>query len=46
MKDIETNTYRCNHCKKVVERESAKAWVKSYCTETGKVVHLIKMKKS
>jgi hypothetical protein len=36
--------YRCKHCRKVVERDSDKMWIKSLCEETGKIVHLIKSK--
>ena len=32
--------YMCKHCNKIVGRESSKQWIKSYCEETGKVVHL------
>lgn len=32
--------YRCAHCGKVVERDSDKAWVRSYCEDTGRTVHL------
>lgn len=32
--------YRCKHCKKIVDRDSKKKWIKSYCDETGKTVHL------
>lgn len=34
------STYRCRHCGKTVKRESAKQWIKSYCTATGKNVRL------
>ena len=34
--------YHCKHCGQTVERDSNKKWIKSYCEETGKVVHLIK----
>ena len=37
--------YKCKHCGKVVERDSNKAWVKSYCDQTGKNVHLVRVKK-
>ena len=37
------NKYRCKHCKKIVSRESEKQWVKSYCEQTGKNVHLMKV---
>jgi ribosomal protein L37AE/L43A len=36
--------YKCKHCKKTIERESNKFWIKSYCEETGKTVHLILQK--
>jgi len=32
--------YRCKHCKKIVERKSDKAWIKSYCDQSGRWVHL------
>lgn len=35
--------YKCRHCGKVVERNSDKQWIKSYCTQTNKTVHLIKV---
>jgi hypothetical protein len=38
--------YYCKHCKKTVSRNSKKAWVKSYCEEYGKTVHLIRMQNS
>jgi endogenous inhibitor of DNA gyrase (YacG/DUF329 family) len=34
--------YRCKHCGDTVERDSDKQWVKSYCSKTGKLVHLMK----
>ncbi|OQB03122.1 MAG: VRR-NUC domain protein [Parcubacteria group bacterium ADurb.Bin216] len=37
-----TNKYKCNHCGAIVERESNKQWIKSYCENTDKDVHLIK----
>ena len=38
------NKYKCKHCKKIVERDSEKQWIKSYCEETGKNTHIIKLK--
>lgn len=38
-KDIENN-YRCKHCQKTIKRQSNKKWIKSYCDETSKDVHL------
>ena len=32
--------YRCCHCQKIVERDSKKAWIVSYCEVTGRVVRL------
>ncbi len=42
-KGASVNRYRCAHCRKIVKRSSAKAWVKSYCAATGRTVHLVKM---
>jgi len=38
------NKYRCKHCGAIVERDSAKQWIKSYCTSTEKTVHLTLVK--
>lgn len=32
--------YRCNHCKRIIMRESVKRWMKSFCDRTGKVTRL------
>jgi hypothetical protein len=37
------NKYRCKHCKKTIERDSDKYWIKSYCQETDQEVRLIKV---
>lgn len=37
------NKYKCNHCKKVVTRDSDKKWIKSDCEETGVTTRLIKI---
>lgn len=37
--------YRCRHCHKVVLRPSTKAWLTSYCDDTGKTVRLTRVKK-
>jgi DNA-directed RNA polymerase subunit RPC12/RpoP len=34
--------YRCRHCRKTVERDSEKAWIKSYCSTTGLTVRLVR----
>lgn len=34
------NFYKCNHCGKVVRRESTKRWIPSWCEETGQYVRL------
>jgi len=39
------NKYRCVHCKQIVERESSKKWIPSYCDRTGKNVRLQLIKK-
>lgn len=38
------NKYKCKHCNKITIRESNKNWIKSYCEETGKITHLMKIK--
>lgn len=40
------NLYKCKYCKKIVERESNKKRIKSFCTDTGKNVKLKKMQKN
>ena len=39
---MKVNKYKCVHCKKIVERESDKQWIKSYCDEVDKKVRLQK----
>ena len=34
--------YHCRHCGQTMERNSDKAWVKSYCDRAGRTVHLIR----
>lgn len=34
--------YRCSKCRQVYERDSDKAWIKSYCTKNDIVARLIK----
>ena len=36
--------YRCSRCKQLYERDSDKAWIKSYCTKMDMVARLIKEK--
>lgn len=36
--------YRCSKCKEVYERDSDKAWIKSYCTKNDVEARLIKEK--
>lgn len=36
--------YRCSKCRQVYERDSDKAWIKSYCTKNDVVARLIKEK--
>ena len=43
--DAGIGVYRCKHCGKVVGRFSDKAWVKSYCSKTGKDVHLMRVER-
>ena len=37
--------YRCKHCGKVIQRDSNKAWITSYCLSQGKLVRIVKLKK-
>lgn len=39
-----THKYRCKHCGKVVKRKSTKQWIESYCVDTGKTVHLVRVR--
>lgn len=39
------NTYRCKHCGRSLKRKSDKAWVASFCEETGRDVHLMRVAK-
>ena len=43
--EIIKNKYKCIHCNKIVERDSCKKWIKSYCEETCKNVRLQIIKK-
>lgn len=36
--------YRCSKCRQVYDRDSDKAWIKSYCTKMDMVARLIKEK--
>ena len=36
--------YRCSKCKEVYERDSDKAWIKSYCTKNDVEARLMKEK--
>ena len=36
--------YRCSKCRQVYERDSDKAWIKSYCTKNDVEARLIKEK--
>lgn len=37
--------YRCKHCGKTVQRNSRKAWIKSICETTGRMVRLVRVRK-
>jgi hypothetical protein len=41
---LAVRAYKCKHCGKVVDRESNKQWIKSYCDEIGKDVRLMLVK--
>jgi len=32
--------YRCCHCKKILDRDSQKHWILSYCETSNRYVHL------
>ena len=34
--------YQCSKCKGMYERESGKAWIKSYCSNTDSYARLIR----
>ena len=36
--------YKCSKCGKVVERDSASAWINSFCTAWGRVTRLVRVK--
>jgi phage FluMu protein Com len=36
--------YRCAKCHRLYNRDSDKAWIKSYCTSTGMTTRLMKYK--
>ena len=38
------NTYRYKHCGKVRRENRTVAWYKSYCTKTGRNVHMTLVK--
>ena len=38
------NKYKYSKCDKVVERESNKSWINSYCDTIGNIARLIKIK--
>jgi DNA-directed RNA polymerase subunit RPC12/RpoP len=35
--------YKCKHCGKTFERDSDKKWIKSYCSDTGKNVRIVRI---
>ena len=37
--------YACKHCGQILERDSKKQWIKSYCSGSGKNVRLQRKKK-
>lgn len=41
--DNQTARYRCAHCRKIVKRKSLAGWIKSWCTQTDRWVHLVRM---
>ena len=43
---MKPRAYQCHNCGKIVMRESAKAWIKSWCEKTGRNVRLTPVKKA
>ena len=41
---LAVRAYKCKYCGKVVDRESNKQWIKSYCDEIGEDVRLMLIK--
>ena len=41
---LAVRAYKCKYCGKVVDKESNKQWIKSYCDEIGKDVRLMLVK--
>ena len=39
-------TYRCSKCKRLYERDSKKAWIKSYCLKTDQHARLMRVEKN
>ena len=35
--------YKCKHCGKIVQRDSTKVWIESFCEATGKLTRLYKL---
>jgi len=40
------NKYRCKHCGRVVERDSAKKWIRSFCEVAWEIVRITIVKES
>lgn len=40
------NLYQCRWCKKILERDSDKKKVRSYCRKVGRYVYLMKVDKT
>jgi len=43
-KDKKGNKYKCNKCGKIVTRDSTKAWISSYCDDSGAMTRLYRIK--
>ncbi len=39
------NYYKCKHCGVILERDSDKQWIKSYCDQTGRNTRIRLIKK-
>ena len=38
------NLYKCSKCKQIIERDSEKKWIPSYCSKTGLKTRIYKLK--
>ena len=41
-KERKVTTYKCPSCNKTIQRDSEKAWIKSYCMKLNRYTRMIK----